>query len=94
MPPPHPITSLSRGGPAGLAMAIAQLRQSLALHGGNVAAAAASLDPPVDETTLHDWITRLGIDDARRGREAAAVAAGQARAEAPKKKKRGPRKTP
>lgn len=69
MPAPHPLRSLAAGGPEGRSLAAAQLRAALAAHGGDVRATAAGLDPPVHETTLHDWIADWGLDDARRGRE-------------------------
>lgn len=61
MPAPHPLASLARGGPEGLALAKRKLRKLLRRHGGNVTALAAALKPPVHRTTVEDWITRWGM---------------------------------
>jgi hypothetical protein len=79
MPAPHPLASLHAGGTEGAALAERKLRRLLKAHGGDVRATAAALEPPVHETTLHDWIARWGLDDARRG---------------PKKKTDGAKKDP
>lgn len=68
MPPPHPLSSLAAGGPAGRALAVEQLRDLLTTHGGDVRATANALVPKVHETTLHDWIVKWGLGEARRGR--------------------------
>lgn len=57
---PHPIASLHAAGGPYADAAVAQLRALLAAH-GSVRATAAALQPPVHETTLHDWLTKWGV---------------------------------
>ena len=74
MPAPHPLASLAAGGPGGLALARRALSAALRAHHGDVRAAAASLDPPIHETSLHRWLTAWGgpeLAELCQGREAA-----------------------
>ena len=61
MPAPHPLAALHAAGKKYAAEAEKKLQRLLVAHEGDVRAAAAALEPPAHEITVHDWLTAWGL---------------------------------